>query len=28
LNDTSQCVCQWGGRIQVQDAGQADVEVD
>jgi hypothetical protein len=28
LSDACQCVCQWGGRIQVQDAGQSEIEVD
>jgi hypothetical protein len=28
LSDACQCFCQWGGRIQVQDAGQAEIEVD
>jgi uncharacterized protein DUF4280 len=28
LSDVCQCVCQWGGQIQVQDAGQTEVEVD
>jgi Domain of unknown function (DUF4280) len=28
LSDACKCVCQWGGTIQVQDAGQTDVEVD
>jgi hypothetical protein len=28
LSDTCQCLCQWGGRIQVQDAGQTGIEVD
>jgi hypothetical protein len=28
LNDACQCLCQWGGRIQVQSAGQTEVEVD
>lgn len=28
LNDGCQCVCQWGGAIKVQDAGQTEIEVD
>ncbi|MGH7293431.1 MAG: DUF4280 domain-containing protein [Polyangiaceae bacterium] len=28
LNDPCQCSCQWGGTIQVQDAGQTGIEVD
>ena len=28
LSDACKCVCQWGGTIQVQDAGQTDIEVD
>jgi hypothetical protein len=28
LSDACKCICQWGGTIQVEDAGQADVEVD
>jgi len=28
LSDACQCICQWGGRIQVQDAGRAEIEVD
>jgi hypothetical protein len=28
LSDSCQLVCQWGGQIQVQSAGQSDVEVD
>jgi hypothetical protein len=28
LTDACQCTCQWGGAIQVQDAGQTDSEID
>jgi hypothetical protein len=28
VNDSCQLMCQWGGQIQVQSAGQTDVEVD
>jgi hypothetical protein len=28
VSDSCQLVCQWGGQIQVTDAGQADIEVD
>jgi hypothetical protein len=28
LTDTCQCVCQWAGKIQIQDAGQTEIEVD
>lgn len=28
LSDACKCVCQWGGTIQVQEAGQTEVEVD
>jgi hypothetical protein len=28
LSATCQCVCQWGGTIQVQEAGQNEIEVD
>jgi hypothetical protein len=28
LSDACKCPCQWGGTIQVNDAGQSDVEVD
>lgn len=28
LNDTCKCLCQWGGTVQVQDAGQTAIEVD
>jgi hypothetical protein len=28
LSDSCQCVCSWGGKIQVQDAGQTEIEVD
>jgi hypothetical protein len=28
LSDACQCVCQWGGQIQVQLAGQQVIEVD
>lgn len=28
LSDSCQLVCQWGGQIQIEDAGQTDVEVD
>lgn len=28
LSDSCQLVCQWGGQIQVQSAGQTDVEVE
>ena len=28
LSDECKCLCQWGGTIQVQDAGQAEIEVD
>lgn len=28
LSDACQCVCQWGGQIQVQMAGQEVIEVD
>ncbi len=28
LSDSSQLVCQWGGQIQIQSAGQTDIEVD
>jgi hypothetical protein len=28
LSDACQCICNWGGTIQVQDAGQTDIEVD
>jgi hypothetical protein len=28
LSDACQCACQWGGRIQVQDAGQTEIDVD
>jgi hypothetical protein len=28
LSDTCTCVCQWGGSIQVQVAGQTEIEVD
>jgi hypothetical protein len=28
LSDACSCVCQWGGTIQVQDAGQTEIEVD
>jgi hypothetical protein len=28
LSDACQCVCQWGGTIQVEEAGQTDIEVD
>jgi hypothetical protein len=28
LSDSSQCMCQWAGQIQITDAGQSDIEVD
>jgi hypothetical protein len=28
LSDSCQLVCQWGGQIQVQSAGQTDIDVD
>jgi hypothetical protein len=28
LSDSCQLMCQWGGQIAVQSAGQTDVEVD
>ena len=28
LSDACELVCQWGGQIQVQSAGQTDVDVD
>jgi hypothetical protein len=28
LSDACRCACQWGGTIQVQDAGQTQVDVD
>ncbi len=28
LTDSCQCACTWGGTIQVQSAGQTDIEVD
>jgi Domain of unknown function (DUF4280) len=28
LSAACQCLCQWGGSIQVQDAGQSEVDVD
>jgi hypothetical protein len=28
LSDSCQLLCQWGGQIQVQSAGQTDIEVD
>jgi hypothetical protein len=28
LSDSCQLICQWGGQIQVQSAGQSDIEVD
>jgi hypothetical protein len=28
LSDSCQLVCQWGGQIQIESAGQIDVEVD
>lgn len=28
LPDDCRCFCQWGGRIQVTNPGQTDVEVD
>jgi hypothetical protein len=28
LSDMCKCVCQWGGTIQVQEAGQTEIEVD
>jgi hypothetical protein len=28
LSDACKCVCQWGGTIQVQDAGQTEIEVN
>jgi hypothetical protein len=28
LSDACQCICNWGGNIQVQDAGQTEIEVD
>jgi hypothetical protein len=28
LNDACQCSCQWGGQIQVLDAGQTQIDVD
>jgi hypothetical protein len=28
VSDSCQLVCQWGGQIQVSNAGQKDVEVD
>jgi hypothetical protein len=28
LSDACQCLCQWGGCIEVEDAGQTVVEVD
>lgn len=28
VSDSCQLLCQWGGRIQVQSAGQTDIDVD
>jgi hypothetical protein len=28
LDDSCQCLCQWGGQIQISDAGQGDVALD
>jgi hypothetical protein len=28
VNDSCQLMCTWGGQIQVQSAGQTDIEVD
>ncbi len=28
LSDSCQCMCTWGGTIQVQSPGQTDIEVD
>jgi hypothetical protein len=28
LNDTCQCLCQWGGQIRVQDPGQTETDID
>jgi hypothetical protein len=28
LSDACTCLCQWGGKIQVQDPGQTEIEVD
>jgi hypothetical protein len=28
LSDACMCACQWGGQIEVQDAGQTEVEID
>jgi hypothetical protein len=28
VSDSCQLVCQWGGQIQVQSAGQTDIDVD
>ncbi len=28
LSDSCQLVCQWGGQIQVQSAGQTDIDID
>jgi hypothetical protein len=28
VNDSCQLVCTWGGQIQVQSAGQTDIDVD
>jgi hypothetical protein len=28
LHDACQCFCRWGGKIQIQDAGQTEIEVD
>jgi hypothetical protein len=28
LSDACQCICNWGGNIQVEDAGQTEIEVD
>jgi hypothetical protein len=26
--DDEQCACQWGGTVQIQEAGQMEIEVD